>query len=171
MPVKESLSFSPSSFLTPEALVQAHFKFNSMEGDFFAFFRYARHPALLGIELLNEPSAATVPLDTLVSYYKQGYQIVRKYSSKVYVIICQRIGNADPLELYQANIGSRNIVVDLHFYNLFGTFFVNMSTVDNIQFIYKSREAQLQAINSANSPLVFIGKLESEFRLLLKNLL
>ncbi|KVH47388.1 Actin cross-linking [Cynara cardunculus var. scolymus] len=38
--------------------------------------RYATHPALLGIELLNEPSAATVPLDALVSYYKQGYQTV-----------------------------------------------------------------------------------------------
>lgn len=120
--------------------------------------RYAKHPALLGIELLNEPSAATVPLDTLVSYYKQGYQIVRKYSSTAYVIICQRIGNADPLELYQADIGSHNIVVDLHFYNLFDPFYVNMSAADNIQFIYKSREDQLRALNSTNGPLVFIGK-------------
>ena len=118
---------------------------------------------MLGIELLNEPFVATVPLDTLVSYYKQGYQIVRKYSSTAYVIICQRIGNADPLELYQANIGSHNIVVDLHFYNLFDTFFVNMSTVDNIQFIYKSRKAQLQSLNSTNGPLVFIGKSKSAF--------
>ena len=113
---------------------------------------------MLGIELLNEPSAATVPLDVLVSYYKQGYQIVRKYSSTAYVILCQRIGNADPLELIQANIGFQNIVVDLHFYNLFDNFFVNMSAVDNVEFIYKSRETQLQALNSANGPLVFIGK-------------
>ncbi|KAJ7945441.1 Glucan 1,3-beta-glucosidase [Quillaja saponaria] len=125
--------------------------------------RYGTHPALLGIELLNEPSTATVPLDFLVSYYKQGYQIVRKYSSTAYVIICQRIGNADPLELYQANIGSHNIVLDLHFYNLFDTFFVNMSALDNIQYIYKSREAQLQALNSANGPLVFIGEWVNEW--------
>lgn len=112
---------------------------------------------------MNEPSAATVPLDTLVSYYKQGYQVVRKYSSTAYVIICQRIGNADPLELFQANIGSHNIVVDLHYYNLFDNFFVNMNPTDNIQFIYKSRETQLQALNSANGPLVFIGKAGSLF--------
>lgn len=112
---------------------------------------------------MNEPSAATVPLDTLVSYYKQGYQVVRKYSSTAYVIICQRIGNADPLELFQANIGSHNIVVDLHYYNLFDNFFVNMSPTDNVQFIYKSRETQLQALNSANGPLVFIGKAGSLF--------
>ncbi|KAB1214504.1 putative glucan 1,3-beta-glucosidase A [Morella rubra] len=125
--------------------------------------RYARHPALLGIELLNEPSVTMVPLDTLVSYYRQGYQIVRKYSQTAYVIICQRIGNADPLELYQANIGSHNIVLDLHFYNLFDTFFVNMSAADNILFIYKSREAQLQALNNANGPLVFIGEWVNEW--------
>ncbi|PSS30128.1 Glucan 1,3-beta-glucosidase A precursor [Actinidia chinensis var. chinensis] len=125
--------------------------------------RYAKHPALLGIELLNEPSAAGVPLDLLVSYYKQGYQIVRKHSSTAYVILCQRIGIADPLELYQANIGSTNIVLDLHYYNLFDTFFVNMSTVDNIKFIYNSRETQLQALNSANGPLVFIGEWVNEW--------
>ncbi|GAU49959.1 hypothetical protein TSUD_180240 [Trifolium subterraneum] len=78
----------------------------------FLFSRYATHSALLGIELLNEPSAAT------------------------------RIGNADPLELYQANIGSTNLVLDLHFYNLFDKSFVNMSAGDNVQYIYKSREGE-----------------------------
>ncbi|WCJ31944.1 Glucan 1 3-beta-glucosidase [Euphorbia peplus] len=125
--------------------------------------RYARHPSLLGIELLNEPSAASVPLEVLVPYYKQGYEIVRKYSPKAYVIVCQRIGNADPLELYQANIGSDNVVVDLHYYNLFDTFFVNMSSADNIQFIHKSKETQLQALNSVNGPLVFIGEWVNEW--------
>ncbi|KAF3439237.1 hypothetical protein FNV43_RR17512 [Rhamnella rubrinervis] len=125
--------------------------------------RFGTHPALLGIELLNEPSAPTVPLDKLVSYYKQGYEIVRKYSPSAYVIICQRIGNADPVELYQANIGSHNIVVDLHYYNLFDTFFVNMSSEDNIEYIYKSRETQLRDLNKENGPLVFIGEWVNEW--------
>lgn len=125
---------------------------------FFLSCRYGKHPSLLGIELLNEPSAALVPLDTLVSYYKQGYDIVRKYSSTAYVIICQRIGNADPMELYQANIGSHNLVVDLHYYNLFDPFFDHLSPSDNIEVIYKSRQTQLQALNAANGPLVFVGK-------------
>ncbi|KAK6923803.1 Glycoside hydrolase, family 5 [Dillenia turbinata] len=125
--------------------------------------RYAKHPSLLGIELLNEPSAAAVPLDTLVSFYRQGYQIVRKYSSTAYVILCQRIGNADPFELYQANIGFSNLVVDLHYYDLFDSFFDNMSSVDNIDFIYTNREAQIQALNNANGPLVFIGEWVNEW--------
>ncbi|KAL9274130.1 putative glucan 1,3-beta-glucosidase A [Drosera capensis] len=125
--------------------------------------RYATHPALLGIELLNEPSAAAVPLDMLVSYYQQGYKIVRKHSPMAYVIVCQRIGNADPTELYQANIGFTNVVVDLHYYNLFDSFFSNMSPADNIQFIYKSREGQLQQLNGSNGPLVFIGEWVNEW--------
>lgn len=120
--------------------------------------RYAKHPALLGIELLNEPSAASVPLDILLTYYQQGYRIVRKYSPTAFVIVCQRIGNADPLELFQANVGFTNIVVDLHYYNLFDTFFVNLSSAQNIDCIYKSREAQLQQLANASGPLVFIGK-------------
>lgn len=107
---------------------------------------------------MNEPSAAAVPIDILISYYMRGYQIVRSYSSTAYVIVCQRIGDADPMELYQANIGDSNLVLDLHYYNLFDTFFSNMSVADNIQFIYKIREPQLQALNQANGPLVFIGR-------------
>ncbi|KAK2970891.1 hypothetical protein RJ640_029693, partial [Escallonia rubra] len=125
--------------------------------------RYAKHPAMLGFELLNEPSAAEVPLDVLVSFYKQGYQMIRKYSSAAYVIICQRIGTVDPFELYQADIGSFNIVVDLHYYNLFDATFVNMSVEANIQYIFNSRETQLKALNSANGPLVFIGEWVNEW--------
>lgn len=125
--------------------------------------RYANHPALLGIELLNEPSASGVPLDILVSYYSKGYQIVRKYSSTAYVIFCQRIGNADPMELYQASIGIFNTVVDLHYYNLFDAYFNNLSAMDNIQFVYKNRQPQVQSLNSANGPLLFIGEWVNEW--------
>jgi hypothetical protein len=111
----------------------------------------------LGIELLNEPSAATVPLDVLVSYYTRGYQIVRNHSSTAYVILCQRIGNADPIELFQAGIGLSNVVVDLHYYNLFDPYFASLNSTQNIELIYKIRAPQLQALKDANGPLVFIG--------------
>ena len=107
---------------------------------------------------MNEPSAAAVPIDTLVSYYKTGYQIVRSYSDTAYVIFCQRIGNADPMELYQADLGATNTVVDLHYYNLFDPYFEKLNATENIQFIYKNRLPQVQSLNSANGPLVFIGR-------------
>lgn len=122
-----------------------------------ALCRYGNHPSLLGIELLNEPSAAAVPLDVLVSYYMKGYQIVRKHSPTAYVILCQRIGNADPMELFQAIVGISNVVLDLHYYNLFDPYFASMTSTQNIEFIYKMRAPQLQSLCSSNGPLVFIG--------------
>ncbi|KAE8700080.1 transcription factor bHLH96-like [Hibiscus syriacus] len=107
--------------------------------------------------------AASIPLDILVPYYKQGYEIVRKHSPSAYVIVCQRIGNADPIELYKGDIGSHNVVVDLHYYNLFDPYFITLSPIDNIQFIYKSREPQVQALNAADGPLVFIGEWVNEW--------
>ncbi|KAL5701238.1 hypothetical protein ACHQM5_026599 [Ranunculus cassubicifolius] len=123
--------------------------------------RYAKHPALLGIELLNEPTASGVPLDVLVSYYSRGYQIVRRYSSTAYVIFCERLGS-DPLELFQANIGSSNTVLDLHWYNLYSDSFKNMSVADNIEFIQNKRQTDIQRYNGANGPLIFIGEWVNE---------
>ncbi|PKA50030.1 hypothetical protein AXF42_Ash017569 [Apostasia shenzhenica] len=145
--------------LSPKYILQ------SLEVIEFLSARYANNHALLGIELLNEPSAAAVPLEILVSYYKSGYEIVRKYSSASYVIVCQRIGNADPMELYQANIGDANVVVDVHYYNLFDAYFDNLNPAENIQFIYNSRRPQLQALNIANGPLVYIGEWVNEWNL------
>ncbi|KAJ3695841.1 hypothetical protein LUZ60_001218 [Juncus effusus] len=125
--------------------------------------RYGNNSALLGIELLNEPSASGVQLDVLTNYYQKGYEIVRYYSSTAYVIMCQRIGNADPIELFQANIGSDNLVLDLHYYNLFDPYFENLTEVQNIQFVYDNRAKQLQSLVSANGPLVFIGEWVNEW--------
>ncbi|KAM0852832.1 hypothetical protein ACQ4PT_051494 [Festuca glaucescens] len=125
--------------------------------------RYADNPSLLGIELLNEPSAGAVPLDILVSYYKRGYKIVRSYSETAYVIFCQRIGNADPMELYQADLGPTNTVVDLHYYNLFDPYYEKLNATENIRVVYKDRLPQVQALNGANGPLVFIGEWVNEW--------
>lgn len=39
--------------------------------------RYQRHPALLGVELLNEPSKV-IPRRTLITYYRQAYKLLRR---------------------------------------------------------------------------------------------
>ncbi|KAI3952437.1 hypothetical protein MKX01_005304, partial [Papaver californicum] len=67
--------------------------------------RYGNDPALLGIELVNEPHSPEVPLDKVLKYYKDGYDIVRKHSSTAYVIMSQLIGPGDPADIYKANIG------------------------------------------------------------------
>ncbi|KAI3952438.1 hypothetical protein MKX01_005305 [Papaver californicum] len=128
---------------TPNERIQ-----QSLDAIEFLASKYGRNPALLGIQLLNEPKA------------------LKKYSAKAYVIMCQLIGT-DPSELYHAiaNMGLSNVVVDLHFYNLHQSKFDTMSAAENIQFIKDSRKAQVNSLNIANrdGPLVFIGKWVNEW--------
>ncbi|GAB4848762.1 hypothetical protein Ancab_003489 [Ancistrocladus abbreviatus] len=54
---------------------------------------YGKHPPLLGIELLNEPSASAVPLDVLLSYLSSMLLLTEKAGSicqSPYRIVCQR---------------------------------------------------------------------------------
>ncbi|KAI3836295.1 hypothetical protein MKX03_031579 [Papaver bracteatum] len=128
--------------------------------------RYGSDPALLGIQLLNEPKSSEVPFHILQDYYSKGYNIVRKYSATAYVIMCQFV-DTDPTELYHAiaNMGLSNVVLDLHFYNLFHPKFDTMGSTENIEFIKDSRKAQVDSLNTANGdgPLVFIGEWVNEW--------
>ncbi|OAY68382.1 putative glucan 1,3-beta-glucosidase A [Ananas comosus] len=49
--------------------------------------RYATRSGLYAIELINEPLAPGVTLDSLKKYYQDGYNTVRKYTSDAFVII------------------------------------------------------------------------------------
>ncbi|KAI3852305.1 hypothetical protein MKX03_018950 [Papaver bracteatum] len=125
--------------------------------------KYGSDPALLGIELLNEPFSPEVPFDKLQKYYQDGYDIVRKYSSTAYVIMCQLIGPGDPADIYNANTGKTNVVLDLHHYNIFEDKFKNMSPQENIDFLYNTRKTQIDSFNSADGPSVFIGEWVNQF--------
>lgn len=126
--------------------------------------RYASNSALLGIELLNEPRAPGVPVDTLKTYYKRGYDTVRKHSSSAYVIMCNRIGPADAKELFDINNGLTSTVVDVHYYNLYDdSTFKSMSVQQNIDYINNNRAQILQSLTSANGPLIYVGEWTNEF--------
>ncbi|RZC46934.1 hypothetical protein C5167_039882 [Papaver somniferum] len=134
----------------------------SLEAIEFLASRYGYHPALLGIELLNEPHSPEVPLDKLLKYYRDGYDIVRKHSP-AYVIMSQVIGPGDPADIYKANTGKSKVVLDLHYYNLYDSYFENISTQENIDFLYRNRKSQMDSLNAADGPLVFIGEWVNEF--------
>ncbi|MCL7043052.1 hypothetical protein MKW94_026088 [Papaver nudicaule] len=135
----------------------------SLEAIEFLASKYGSDPALLGIELLNEPHSPEVPFNTLQDYYSKGYDIVRKHAPTTYVIVCQLIGPGDPMDIYKANTGKSKVVLDLHHYNLFDQSFDNMSPQENIDFLYKERKPQIQSLNTADGPLVFIGEWVNEW--------
>ena len=120
--------------------------------------RYASNQAFFGIELLNEPGAADVPLNVMEYYYTWGYSTVRKHSSTAYVIMCQRIG-ANFAELVNV-LPADNVVLDVHCYNLFNSALFNHTTAQwNINYVYNDRRSLIQGLNAAGNALIFVGKL------------
>ncbi|XP_021723167.1 probable glucan 1,3-beta-glucosidase A [Chenopodium quinoa] len=126
--------------------------------------RYAKKSNLLAIELINEPVAPAVTLDTLKSYYQQGYDTVRKYSSSAYVIMSNRLGPIDARELFPVASGKQLTVVDVHYYNLFSSIFDNMSVQQNIDFINNNRSSDLSYITTSDGPLTFVGEWVAEWQ-------
>lgn len=121
-------------------------------------FRYAKSPSLYAVELINEPFSPGVTLESLNKYYKAGYEAVRKHSSSAYVVLSNRLGPADPRELFPLANGFERSVIDVHYYNLFQDVFNAMTVQQNIDFIYNNRSSQLTHVTTSNGPLTFVGK-------------
>jgi len=97
--------------------------------------RYGNNPQLLGIELLNEPSYNLEANDhnTLLSYYEQGYSIIRSYDNKTNVVFNELYSQFYASwngELTEPNY--YNFLEDWHLYDCFGAQ-ADVSTQQHIQ--------------------------------------
>ncbi|CAL5417747.1 unnamed protein product [Camellia sinensis] len=126
--------------------------------------RYANNPSLYAVELINEPLAPGASLDSIIKYYKAGYEVVRKYSKTAYVVMSNRLGQADPKELFPLASGLERTVIDVHYYNLFSDVFNNMTVQQNINFINTNRTADLNLVTTSNGPLTFVGEWVAEWK-------
>ncbi|KAF7816947.1 putative glucan 1,3-beta-glucosidase A [Senna tora] len=131
--------------------------------DFYAA-RYTKHKSLYAIELLNEPLDPYVHLDTLTSYYKAGYEVVRKYSSTVYVILSTRLRFTEELFPLANSLGN-NVVIDIHWYHLYYDIFTNMTTAkQHIDYIKNDRNQQMtQLLEKSGKALLYIGEWSAEW--------
>ncbi|XAR62181.1 Glucan 1,3-beta-glucosidase [Bertholletia excelsa] len=125
--------------------------------------RYASRQSLYAVELLNEPLAPGVSLESLTKFYNAGYKAVRKYTSKAYVVMSNRLGPADSTELLSLASSLQRTVIDVHYYNLFSNKFKTMTVQQNIDYINKNRLAQLNKITTLNGPLTFVGEWTGEW--------
>ncbi|KAL8058421.1 hypothetical protein ABFX02_03G016900 [Erythranthe guttata] len=120
--------------------------------------RYAEHPSLGAIELMNEPLAPGVALDSLKKYYKAGYDAVRMYTPSAYVILSNRLGEANDTELVPFAAGLNRSVIDVHYYNRYSDYFRGLTGRQNVEFIYKKRSKQLRELSRDGGPLSFVGE-------------
>ncbi|KAI6687702.1 hypothetical protein NL676_024530 [Syzygium grande] len=118
--------------------------------------RYTNSPSLYAVDLLNEPLAEILPLETVTKYYRAGHNAVRKHSPTAYVIMSRVLGASGPELLLPIASSLDKTVVDTHNYVLFRTKFDTIQ--DNLDFIYKDKRAQLDRLATPDGPLTFVGE-------------
>jgi hypothetical protein len=116
------------------------------------------------VELMNEPFAPRATLESLMKYYHDGYNAVRKYSSTAYVIMSNRLGPHDPTEFLQFANGFPRAVIDVHYYTVFNDLFNNLTVQQNIDFIKSNFSSELKNVTTQNGPLTFVGEWVAEWR-------
>ncbi|WOG99055.1 hypothetical protein DCAR_0418402 [Daucus carota subsp. sativus] len=124
--------------------------------------RYAKDPSFYAIELLNEPTAPGVSLDTVTKYYRDGHQVVRKHSSTTFVIMCNRL-SADNTELLSLGSSLDRVVIDVHYYNLYADYFDRMTVQQHIDYVNNNRSAELSTVTTSNGPLTLVGEWVNEW--------
>ncbi|KAI3441128.1 Exonuclease domain-containing protein [Psidium guajava] len=131
---------------------------HSASRDGYVEWGYGNHPALVAIELMNEPLAPDVKFEVLIKYYQLGYEAVRRHTPNAYVILSNRLGPVDPQELLQFARGLSRAVIDVHYYNLFELKFKQWNLKQNIDYIYNDRASNLSKVTLAKGPLSFVGE-------------
>ncbi|KAF7063596.1 hypothetical protein CFC21_070111 [Triticum aestivum] len=130
----------------------------------FKWAEYAKSPSLLAVELMNEPLAPGVSLESLKTYYRDGYNTVRKHSSDAYVIMSNRLSSPDPTELLGLAGGLPGSVIDVHYYALFNNMFDTFTVQQNIEFIKTNYSSDLSIVTRENGPLTFVGEWVAEWK-------
>nr|GME19085.1 probable glucan 1,3-beta-glucosidase A [Ipomoea batatas] len=92
--------------------------------------RYAKNPSLYSIGLMNEPSLWISP-EAVMSYYRAGYDAVRRHSSTAYVVMATRMGALNVTELLPFAAQFERAVLDVHLYN-----FDHLTVHDTINDVY-----------------------------------
>ncbi|GAB4861190.1 hypothetical protein Ancab_036347 [Ancistrocladus abbreviatus] len=111
--------------------------------------RYKDRTALLAVELINEPQAPGVTFDSLSKYYQEGYNTAQRIKR-----------SSTPLVM---NNGMTDVVMDVHYYNLFSNTFEGMSVQQNIDYINNNRSGDLSNLMVNGGPLVFVGEWVAEW--------
>jgi glucan 1,3-beta-glucosidase len=81
--------------------------------------KYGKHPALYGIELLNEPST-TIPVETLKDFYRDAYSQIRRYAGPEIAVVFHDSFRAMAWQNFMKAPNYTNVIIDTHLYQCFG---------------------------------------------------
>jgi glucan 1,3-beta-glucosidase len=117
--------------------------------------KYGKHPALFGIELLNEPSDQ-IPVETLKDFYQEAYSEIRKYAGPEVAVIFHDSFRAMAWQNFMKGPDYANVIIDTHLYQLFNQDDSRRSAPEQIVFAL-NRKAALEQMQQEELP-TFVGE-------------
>ena len=95
--------------------------------------KYGNHPALGGIELLNEPRD-TVPLEILQQFYQDAYVRLRKYLPPTVAIVFHDSFRPLVWKKFMQEPAFENVILDTHLYQCFDKAAKSRSALEQLAF-------------------------------------
>lgn len=102
--------------------------------------KYGNHPALCGIELLNEPSPE-IPLDSLQQFYQDGYTRVRKYLNPNAAVVIHDSFRPHSWRKFMQQPTFSNVVLDTHLYQCFDDKAKSRSAYEQLSFALQRKKS------------------------------
>jgi glucan 1,3-beta-glucosidase len=117
--------------------------------------KYGKHPALFGIELLNEPSNQ-IPVETLKGFYQDAYAQIRKYAGPEVAIVFHDSFRAMAWQNFMKGPDYSNVIIDTHLYQLFNKDDSKRNAQEQIVFAL-GRKTALEQMQQQELP-TFVGE-------------
>ncbi len=117
--------------------------------------KYGNHPALFGIELLNEP-IWDIPVETLKGFYQDSYTQIRQYASPQVAVIFHDSFRAMAWQNFMKGPEYSNVIIDTHLYQSFGDEDKQRTAQEQIIFAL-NRKSTLEQMQRDELP-TFVGE-------------
>ena len=94
---------------------------------------YGKHPALYGIELLNEPRQG-IPLEILQQFYQDGYARIRKHASPDVAVVIHDSFRPMVWKNFMQEPSFVNVILDTHLYQCFDKQALSRSALEQLAY-------------------------------------
>ena len=101
--------------------------------------KYGRHPALCGIELLNEPRDV-VPLEILQQFYQDAYVRLRKHLDPAVAVVFHDAFRALSWKKFMQEPAFNNVILDTHLYQCFDEKAKSRTALEQLTFALNRKE-------------------------------
>jgi glucan 1,3-beta-glucosidase len=117
--------------------------------------KYGKHPALYGIEMLNEPSPK-IPIAILKEFYHSAYSEIRRHTGNAVAVVFHDSFRAMAWQDFMKEPQYSNVIIDTHLYQSFSDDDAARSAPEQLIFAL-NRKATLEQMQREELP-TFVGE-------------